>query len=85
MAYVAVNLDGTEVIGTGLTRCRYDEHFSLETSFRHKLTKKDASFWADIYDDPDDGYCDISVELPKGSIRKLIGKDLTWDDEPEKL
>lgn len=25
------------------------------------------------------------IELPKGSIRKLIGKDLTWEDEPVEL
>lgn len=24
-------------------------------------------------------------ELPKGSIRKLIGRELTWKDEPVKL
>lgn len=24
-------------------------------------------------------------ELPKGSIRKLIGRELTWEDEPVKL
>lgn len=23
-----------------------------------------------------------SVSLPKGSIKKLIGRDLTWEDEP---
>lgn len=23
--------------------------------------------------------------LPKGSIKKLIGKELTWDDEPVEL
>lgn len=26
-----------------------------------------------------------SVELPKGSIKKLIGRDLTWDDEPVEI
>ena len=26
-----------------------------------------------------------SVELPKGSIRKLIGRELTWEDEPVEL
>lgn len=26
-----------------------------------------------------------SVELPKGSIKKLIGIDLTWEDEPVEL
>ena len=25
------------------------------------------------------------VELPKGSIKKLIGRKLTWEDEPVKL
>lgn len=25
------------------------------------------------------------IRLPKGSIKKLIGKDLTWDDEPVKI
>jgi len=25
------------------------------------------------------------VELPKGSIEKLIGKKLTWEDEPLKI
>lgn len=28
---------------------------------------------------------DESVELPKGSIKKLIGRELTWSDEPVKL
>lgn len=25
------------------------------------------------------------LALPKGSIKKLIGKDLTWEDEPVEL
>lgn len=25
------------------------------------------------------------IRLPKGSIKKLIGKDLTWNDEPVKI
>lgn len=25
------------------------------------------------------------VDLPKGSIKKLIGRDLTWEDEPVKI
>lgn len=25
------------------------------------------------------------VELPKGSIKKLIGRDLSWSDEPVEL
>lgn len=25
------------------------------------------------------------IELPQGSIKKLIGRDLTWEDEPVEL
>lgn len=28
----------------------------------------------------EEDYC--NVDLPKGTIKKLIGKDLTWEDEP---
>ena len=27
----------------------------------------------------------MSLALPKGSIKKLIGRDLTWEDEPIEL
>jgi hypothetical protein len=27
----------------------------------------------------------IAIELPKGSIKKLIGRELTWEDEPVEL
>lgn len=26
-----------------------------------------------------------SVQLPKGTIKRLIGKELTWNDEPMEL
>ena len=26
-----------------------------------------------------------AIELPRGSIRKLIGRELTWNDEPVEL
>jgi hypothetical protein len=25
------------------------------------------------------------IQIPRGSIKKLIGKELTWNDEPVKL
>ena len=28
---------------------------------------------------------DVCVELPHGSIAKLIGRELTWEDEPVEL
>lgn len=29
--------------------------------------------------------CSDSVELPNGSIKKLIGRELSWEDEPVEL
>lgn len=31
------------------------------------------------------GDVEVSIELPKGSIKKLIGRDLDWNDEPVEL
>jgi hypothetical protein len=28
---------------------------------------------------------DTTIYLPKGSIKKLIGRELTWEDEPVEL
>lgn len=43
-----------------------------------------SGFW---YDDQWIEYeCyDSEISLPKGSIRKLIGRDLTWEDNPVEL
>lgn len=39
-----------------------------------------STFWRYWY--PND--CSY-VKIPKGSIKKLIGKELTWEDEPVEL
>ena len=77
MAYVAVNKDGGEVIGDELERCKWGKHFWLVVS-----NKEDGLFWCSLYDDPDEGRVNVAVDLPKGTIKKLIGRELTWDDEP---
>ena len=44
-----------------------------------KLTKsKDGSLWIK------GGYYNLII-LPKGSIKKLIGRELEWSDEPVEL
>lgn len=86
MAVVAVNKNGTEVIGDSLVRCRLDKHFWIESSSDYRYLNKDnTDFWACIYNNPDEGYENIAIELPKGSILKLTGKELTWNDEPIEL
>lgn len=34
---------------------------------------------------PQDRYGAYGLQLPKGSIKKLIGRELTWEDEPVEL
>ena len=71
MAYVAVNKDGSEVI--------YDFLPIREPNFNE--------FWMAQYKVFKDGWTidPQEVGLPKGSIEKLIGKKLTWEDEPVEL
>lgn len=49
-----------------------DERDNSEWIYEYK-PERASSFWYDI------GEC---VKLPKGSIKKLIGRELTWNDEP---
>ena len=42
-------------------------------------------FWSDEFYINDDVRWDSEIELPKGSIKKLIDRDLTWSDEPVEL
>lgn len=30
-------------------------------------------------------YDNYGIELPKGTIQKIIGRELTWDDKPVKI
>ena len=39
----------------------------------------------EVYIESEQGYVPIEIELPKGSVYKLLGKELTWDDEPVEL
>ena len=70
MAWVAVDKNGTEFIFNNKPhRSIYENMFQIDEN--------------DIftYEWIDDKYCGC-INLPKGSIKKLIGKDLTWNDEP---
>lgn len=69
MAWVATNFNGTEIISPD------------------KPTR-DFREWSDyqeIWIEGEYGKVDYSICLPKGTIRKLIGKELTWEDDPVEL
>lgn len=92
MAIVAVNKDGTEVIANRLERCMGEGWRIFPSSlYRIPMEKCDVwgdyDLWGNCVDDDGNavGWVNISVILSKGTIKKLIGRDLTWEDEPVEL
>lgn len=69
MAWLAVDKNGGELI------FRFEPERKLDTDYMAR------SYWGWY----DLGIDDWGLELPKGSIKKLIGRELTWDDDPVKL
>lgn len=69
--WLVVNKDGTEYIFEAEPdRCPcWDD-------------PENRTYWD--YPDQDYGHCGY-IELPKGTIEKLLGRKLTWDDEPVEL
>lgn len=69
MAWLAVNKDGKELISPIKPR-RYGEWWDCTE---------------EVCSESEFSLVDMDIELPKGTIKKLIGKDLTWKDEPVEL
>lgn len=68
MAYVCVSKSGQEYI------CSiYPERNTVYNIWQSFM---------DCGDEYEEDYVDIITELPKGSIEKLTGRKLTWEDEP---
>lgn len=56
-----------------------------EGIFTHKPTRVEKlGLW---YDEAEYGgvFYDTEISLPKGTIKKLIGRELSWKDEPMEL
>lgn len=57
-----------------------------EGIFSHKPTRGgELNFWYDEQENDEGGLYDTEISLPKGTIKKLIGRDLDWNDEPVEL
>ena len=69
MAWVAVDKDGRECIYQFRPK-RGNNEFCPKRGNNQFIPLYEYSMW---------------MTLPKGSIKKLIGRDLTWQDEPVKL
>ena len=73
MAWVACGMYGEELMFVNKPHRRISKNeffFGKNDIYKHKQI--------------DDKYCGC-INLSKGSIKKLIGKDLSWNDEPVEL
>lgn len=72
MAWLAVEQNGVEVI--------FEEKPERDEDVWQYLVEM--SVWND---DPEQDYHEYGIALPKGSIKKLIGRELSWKDEPVEI
>lgn len=94
--YIAVNKDGTEMC-FNYEPSRYSELIkewnikNEEIGYALEEVTEDDYYWtdqsSDYYASPLDGidYYNTGVKMPKGTIKTLIGRELTWDDTPINL
>lgn len=86
MAELAVNKDGSEVIAEYLVRGYWNRNNSLILKGDY-FSQDETLFtnWVFPVESVEGGWEDYAVEIPKGTIFKLIGKNLTFEDEPVRL
>ena len=58
--------------------------FGCERVYEQKPRRFVQSVWVSTHNDYRNRFYDF-VELPNGSIKKLIGRELSWSDEPVEL
>lgn len=87
MAWLCVDENGEHIFCKEPLRGRTQKYVSF---YREQLIRQQSSkLWYANADDIDDGdfiiYAEEGIDLPKGSIKKLIGRELSWSDEPVEL
>lgn len=79
MAWIAVNKNGEEV-------CFNNKPTNVSLYGRHLTEWEDILYVGDGDEDCDwSDEVNICVNLPSGTIKKLIGKNLTWEDCPVEI
>lgn len=71
MAYLAVN--------KSFYSLDYNREKRIEVIFQFKPYRENERWFSDL------GELSTGVFLPKGSIKRLIGKEMNWEDEPIKI
>lgn len=77
MAWVTVNKDGAEFI--------YDEKPTRGKNYWEPSIIGQAPSSNDWGEEDYDNIYDDYIRLPRGSIKKLIGRELSWNDETVEL
>lgn len=77
MAFATVDKSGLE--------CLFSEKPVRKKDFWHPSVIGQTYTLNDWGDEEDEDLYDDWVVLPKGSIKKLIGRELSWEDEPVEL
>lgn len=90
MAWLCVDRDGTEKISSGKPLRRSFKGVRILSALGCLCTgtysKNNWNKWCNGWStDKEDFIPFFGVILPKGSIEKLIGKKLTWKDEPVEI
>lgn len=70
MAYLCVNKNGDEII---------TEDKPIREGINYKF-----GYWLDQQWTEGESY-NLNIELPYGTIEKIIGYSLTWEDEPVEI
>lgn len=84
MAQVAVNRDGTEIIGENLVRAYYEGRYKSLVVEGDYFNMDDSRYtdYVTPWQNECGGWDNISIELPNGTIEKIIGRTLTFEDGP---
>lgn len=84
LLYLAVNPNGSEVC-SNYNLFRYKDALDdfIKINGKYRMYADCENCWCNTYSD---GYYKVpkfnGVELSKGTIKQLTGKDLTWEDKP---
>lgn len=83
MPYLAVNEDGQEIIcERKLVRFDNKSEIDLKKSCSVKDIKHNCKKWIPLLEDCENFLFVNEINLPIGTIKKITGKDISWQDEP---
>lgn len=87
MAWLCVDENGEHIFSEEPLRGRTQK---LVPFYKEKLYERQSKhcWYSDATDIDDQGFIEYSeegIDLPDGSIKKLIGRELSWSDEPVEL